>query len=366
MTSPFRTLTLAGEHICDPASGNRLTPASLAGELKRRFADTITVQPIDLSIVNAPTILASHGHTLIDAAQLPDISAWAPPGTDTYVIAGHDPTCTDPLQGSTPPVAHVDPAASTGAITTLLSLARLDPRLALASSTDVYSAIEDRYGSWESIACSATEPWYANLELFRQVRSLAITTIGNRRLHVLTHTSRPLLGLDSTLAVTPDGKADHTIGMHTLSAITYFYRQLTVISEAENLTGGDDGSYARRTGSGAGGGVAALARGLRGVSNPLIETLARASRLDERIGASDLVVTLTDTLHPQSVHDSPVEYLGERTMALGTTHIAITRECSLSRHEQSEWGLNAVYAANGQNLDQYALRVLCSTWLRQA
>lgn len=366
MTNPFRTLTIAGEAVADPARGIRLSPASLAEELKRRFAHTITVHSIDLSVTNAPTLLASHSRTLVNAAQLADKSAWAPPGADTYIIAAHESNRVDPLGERTPPVPRVDSATSTGAIATLLSLASLDPSLAFASSHDVYSAIEDRYGGWEDIACTPTEPWYANLELLRHVRSLAITSIGNRRLHALTTTSRPLLGLDSTLAVTPDGRADHTMSATTLSAITYFYRQLTLVSEAENLTPGDDGSYARRAGSGGGGGIAALARGLRGISNPLIETLARTIQLDDRIGESDLLVTLTDTLHPQTVHDSPAEYLGERAMALGVTHIAITRECSLSRHEQSEWGLNAVYAANSHNLDQYALRVLCSTWLRQA
>ncbi|MDO5728972.1 MAG: hypothetical protein Q4P71_05030 [Actinomycetaceae bacterium] len=366
MTLPFQTLTVVGETIIDPATSVRLPPADLAQALEREFGDEITVHSIDLSLENSRSLLESCDLTVLDTADVSDIETWAPPGADTFVIANHLPTSFDPLAGGSVPVGHIDPQATTGAITIFLAIAGLDPRLAFASSQTVYQAIDKRYGSWETIACSPSEPWYANRELLRHVRRLAITTIGNRRLHTLTSTSRPLLGLDSTLAITPDGNADNTISPLTIAAITHFYRQLTLVAEAENLTSGDDRSYARRPGSGGGRGLAALTGAVRGVTTPLIDTLARLTDLDNQLAQSDLVVSLIQTLHPQTVHDSIVEYLGARTTELGTIHIAITSDSSLSRHEQSEWGLNAVYAARGNDLHHYALRVLRSTWLRQA
>lgn len=351
MTEYFRTVAVAGEDLTDPASGEVVTPQKLADRVRERLTTSTTVTPIDLSRRRAEQIVAHEGQVVIPSQDIGDLKLWAPAGSETLTVVDHE-------------INETASTADYGRIGTLLELAGIYSQNPLASSRTIFHALEKTHGGWEQLAVSDTDVWFTNTDLLRHVRRLAITRIGGRHARILTTTSRPLLGLNSTLAVDPDGLPTTGVPSDVISYLTQFYAKYTMISEAENLTNSRVDNYARLRASGAGRGLAALIYGLRGSVTPLVDHVLALPSQRRTIAASDLIIMTIDTLHPQTVHDSHIGPLGELAAAQATPLIVFTTETSLSRHEQAEWGIHAVYQVPAHDICSYIGRVLSSTWLR--
>lgn len=351
MTTYFDTLTIAGADLTDPVSGEIVTTEKIADHVRDHVCSPTVVNAIDVALPRAADILSREGHVVISPENISDLEQWAPPGRETLIVAHHEDSDT---------LIETD----YGRIGTLLKLAGIPAHDPLASSRAILHLLEESHGAWEQFAVSDDDVWFNNTDLLRHVRRLAITRIGGRQVRVLTTTSRPLLGLDSTLALGPDTLPTTGLAAEVIPRLTQFYTKYTMISEAENLTRSEVGSYARLPGSGAGQGLAALTNGIRGTVMPLAEQLLSLPTNAEKINQSDLIITTIKSLHPQTVHDSHIGPLGEMAAAQATPLIAFTNETSLSRHEQAEWGLHAVYQVPSGNVCSYIGRVLSSTWLR--
>ncbi|MDO5720120.1 MAG: glycerate kinase [Actinomycetaceae bacterium] len=351
MTEHFRALTVAGEELTDPATAEVISPAKLVDDI-RQISGSVDTHTVDVTARCAPDTLQQAGYHVIPSHQVKNLERWASPGRETLTIAHHEVSAPD---------ADGDP----GRIDALLELAGITGQDPNASSRTILMALERIHGSWEPLRVAEDAPWFTQRELLKQIRRLAMTRMAGRHLRVLTTTSRPLLGLDSTLAVTKNGMATTGISTQLISNLTQFYSNYTMISEAENLAPSAVTNYARLPGSGAAHGLAALTLGLRGSVTPLVEQLLSIPSNRQKFSNSNLIVTTIDTLHPQTVHDSHIGPLAEIAAAQATPLIAFTHETSLSRHEQAEWGLHAVYQVPAGSISSFIVRVLTSTWLRK-
>ncbi|MDO5048459.1 MAG: glycerate kinase [Actinomycetaceae bacterium] len=363
MTYTFNRVLIAGEST--PAINTRDIHQLIAAE----FAGDVQALDVDLSLDKATQTLIDAGLTVICEPDLTDPTSWGQPGTDTWLVAGHDKPSVNPVAAT--PQPETAAGYNIGGVGTLLALAGLDPKLAYASSKDVENQIVDKYGSWSAIT-AREGVWYSNLELLRHVRSLALQNIGNRRLRVASATERPLLGLDSTLAMDENGHPVNVIEPATLGALTAFYNVYTQVGESEKLTqsaqsaGQIPNSYARQIGSGGGLGIGALAMGLRGSLHQLSDVLIEATQLEDELAKTDLLIEIIPTLHPQTIADSPLQKLGELAATHAVPVILFTHESSLSNHELAEWGIHAAYVVSANSSLDKVRRVLRGTWIRPA
>lgn len=354
MTYTFNRVLIAGETT--PALNTRDIAALISAE----FNGAVESHAIDLSRDKAEETLRSAGLNLISTDDIAKVSKWGPEGADTWLVADHASPKVNPVQSV--PQFETEQGAEIGGVGTLLALAGLDPRRAYASAKDVIAEIVSKYGSWSALA-PGEEVWFQNRELMHHVRSLALQNIGNRRLHVASATERPLLGLDSTLAMAENGQPVNVIEPQTLGQLTKFYTVYTQIGEAEKLSQSVS-SYARQIGSGGGLGIGALALGLRGTLSQLSDVLIQATGLEKELANSDLLIEIIPQLHPQTVADSPLQKLGELAAELAIPVIVFTHEASLSNHELAEWGIHASYVVDPKAAMTKVKRVLKGTWIR--
>ncbi|EPD30372.1 glycerate kinase [Gleimia europaea] len=348
MTYTFNRVAVAGERAT-------LESKDVASIIATIFQGAIAVEEVDLEPAHAATNLDSRGMHVCARQQLGNIEAWAPEGKTTWVVAGHDEPAANPVT-TLPQSLTNNPEI--GAIGTLMQLAGIPAECAFASVAEVNTAI-----GTENLG-GANTAWFENRDLLAQVRGRALDKIGNRSLAVASATERPLLGLDSTLAQGYGGNALNVVGQHAVRALTQFYQQFSDIAQAEQLAPAST-SFARAVGSGAGLGIGALALGLRGQLTGLPEVLADAFNLRQHVAAADLVVGIIDTLHPQTIADSPIRMLTALAAEYALPCILFTHESSLSKHELSEWGIHQAYVIDRSKANSDVSRILAGTWIRK-
>lgn len=348
MTYTFNRVVVAGEQAA-------LESKDVARIITTIFEGAVSAVAVDLEPSHAATNLAAVGMHVCPREQLGNVQAWAPEGKTTWVVAGHEEPSADPVT-SLPQSSTKN--AEIGAIGTLMELAGVPARKAFASAAEVSAAIGTE------IQGDAGAVWFENRDLLAQVRSRALDSIGNRNLAIASTTERPLLGLDSTLAQGPTGSALNTVGQLAVRGLTAFYQKLSDIGQAEQLAPSSF-SFARAVGSGAGLGVGALALGLRGQLTSLAEVLAESFDLRHQVAQAELVVGVIDTLHPQTVADSPIRMLGALAAEYALPCIVLTHESSLSNHELSEWGIHQAYVIDRRRADSDVSRILAGTWIRK-
>lgn len=353
MTYTFNNLVVAGEQAAISAN-------DVANLVHSQFHGEIAARAFDLDPRYASDTLTAAGLHVCPAHDLGKIEAWAGEGETTWVVARHDTPSTDLVNET--PQAHTD-HTEIGAVGTLLALAGIDPALAFVSRADIARALGESVSASEA-ARLRDEVWFKDPQLVREMRKRALAVISNRELAVAAATERPLLGLDSTLAMGPAGEALDVVGPATIRALTQFYARYSEISEAEKLVA-DPNSYARRVGSGAGLGIGALALGLRGRLQPLAQVLSETLGLEQAIASCDLVIGIIDTLHPQTIADSPIRVLGEFAAEAAAPVIVFTHETSLSNHELSEWGIHQAYVVRRDQVESDVARILSGTWVRK-
>lgn len=355
MTLTFNHALIAG--ISTPA----ICAKSIADLIRTEFQNEVQTETVELGIESAAQTLRDAGRHVIGFEDAAELGKWAPEGTDTWVIAGHDSPSVDPAPKT--PASRTPQGSEIGGVGTLLALAGLDPTRAYATSRDLLEDIQAKYGAWSALN-PGDEVWFHDLEMVRHMRSLALQNIGRRRLHVAAATARPLLGLDTTLAMDQNGHPVDVVSHNTLAELTRFYTLYTQVGEAEKLSTPVQ-SYARQVGTGSGLGLGALALGLRGALTPLADALVDATDFENRLDSGDLLIATLPQLHPQTVADSAIEQLGELAAQRAIPFIVFTHESSLSTHELSEWGIHAAYVVGEENGLEKVRRVVCGTWIRR-
>ena len=175
-------------------------------------------------------------------------------------------------------------------------------------------------------------------------------------------TARPLLGLDSVLAVAPDLEPTENQDTALTAALTQAcaHRPLG----RRQLLEGQDVHPARLRGSGAGGGVGAIIAAIGGRIVSTGDLLSQLLDLDDIMEGSDLVVVAEPELSSPLLAESTLDCVTSAVAAHALPVVAITRRSSLSHFEKAEWGLHGVFETEGSVTLEDAGRRVARTWLR--
>lgn len=340
--SAFRTLLVAGQ--LRPDAGAALTrvvaplaavPVVTAAALASRLESAVPGRiRIDCPVLDPTQIREVLGERdrLVDYRQVSDLSQWAPPGAVTYLIAHHE----DPHE--TPPWG---------------SLQQLVNHWAGQTSADVPGDLYAPTGSHRADSF-ATQ--------FQRARK----NIAGRYLRVLATTDRPLLGMASTLALTP-AFTPSQITATSLQEWQSVARQVAQLGGAHLLPAGGEVAPALRAdrlrGGGAGWGIGLLAQALGGQVLDAWEAMAQLAHLDRYWGI-ELAIVLCPPLHSHTVAYTPVPVMGQWAQGRAIPLVAFTTVSTLSRFEAAQWGLQAVYTLRRADLEVQIEGILRRTWLR--
>ena len=154
-------------------------------------------------------------------------------------------------------------------------------------------------------------------------------------------TARPLLGLDSVLAVAPDLEPVENQDTALTAALTQAFAHRPL--GRRQLLEGQDVHPARLRGSGAGGGVGAVIAAIGGRIVSTGDLLSQLLDLDDIMEGCDLVIVAEPELSSPLLAESTLERVTGAAAAHALPVVAITRRSSLSHFEKAEWGLHGVF-----------------------
>ena len=174
-------------------------------------------------------------------------------------------------------------------------------------------------------------------------------------------TARPLLGLDSVLAVAPDLSAVDQQDTETTALLT---RAFARRPHRRELFAGPQVHPARAYGSGAGGGVGAVVAAIGGRIVATGDLLARLTPLEAQLEEADLLLVAEPELASPLLAESTVDALTNAAATRALPVVGLTRRSSLSRVERAQWGLHGVFETEGSITLEDAGRRIARTWLR--
>ena len=175
-------------------------------------------------------------------------------------------------------------------------------------------------------------------------------------------TARPLLGLDSVLAVAPDLEPLENQDIALTAALTQAFAHRPL--GRRQLLEGQDVHPARLRGSGAGGGVGAVVAAIGGRIVSTGDLLSQLLDLDDIMEGCDLVIVAEPELSSPLLAESTLDRVTSAAAAHALPVVAITRRSSLSHFEKAEWGLHGVFETEGSVMLEDAGRRIARTWLR--
>ena len=175
-------------------------------------------------------------------------------------------------------------------------------------------------------------------------------------------TARPLLGLDSVLAVAPDLEPIEAQDTALTASLTqeFAHRPLG----RQQLLDGADVHPARQRGSGAGGGVGAVIAAIGGRIVATGDLLSSLLGLEEMLDGADLVIVAEPELASPVLAESTLDCVTRAAATHALPVVAITHRSSLSHFEKAEWGLHGVFETEGSVTLEDAGRRIARTWLR--
>ncbi|MCM3898515.1 glycerate kinase [Schaalia meyeri] len=174
-------------------------------------------------------------------------------------------------------------------------------------------------------------------------------------------TARPLLGLDSVLAVAPDLSAVDEQDAETTALLTRVFARHP---HRRELLAGPQAHPARAYGSGAGGGVGAVVAAIGGRIVATGDLLARLTPLEAQLEEADLLIVAEPELASPLLAESTVDALTNAAATRALPVVGLTRRSSLSRVERAQWGLHGVFETEGSITLEDAGRRIARTWLR--
>ena len=175
-------------------------------------------------------------------------------------------------------------------------------------------------------------------------------------------TARPLLGLDSVLAVAPDLEPIEAQDTALTAALTQAFAHRPL--GRRQLLDGADVHPARQRGSGAGGGVGAVIAAIGGRIVSTGDVLSQLLRLDDVVSGADLVIVAEPELSSPLLAESTLDCVTRAASTHALPVVAITHRSSLSHFEKAEWGLHGVFETEGSVTLEDAGRRVARTWLR--
>ena len=175
-------------------------------------------------------------------------------------------------------------------------------------------------------------------------------------------TARPLLGLDSVLAVAPDLEPIEAQDTALTAALTQAFAHRPL--GRHQLLDGADVHPARQRGSGAGGGVGAVIAAIGGRIVSTGDLLSQLLDLDDMLESCDLVIVAEPELSSPLLAESTLDCVTRAAATHALPVVAITHRSSLSHFEKAEWGLHGVFETEGSVTLNDAGRRVARTWLR--
>lgn len=183
---------------------------------------------------------------------------------------------------------------------------------------------------------------------------------------MVTSTQRPLVGLSSVMAISPDlsprTDTDPTQALTLRHALTRTHNTLTLTLP---IAGQNPIDPASLPGSGAGGGIGAIIAALGGSLHECGTYLAHAYDLTTLLAKCDLLVITEPTLHSPHLAEASLDALTNAAAHHGVPVVAVSVESSLSRHELAQWGLHgSLLGADTPEALHYVGQRVAHTWLR--
>ena len=175
-------------------------------------------------------------------------------------------------------------------------------------------------------------------------------------------TARPLLGLDSVLAVAPDLEPIEAQDTALTAALTQAFAHRPL--GRHQLLDGVDVHAARQRGSGAGGGVGAVIAAIGGRIVTTGDLLSQLLGLETALDGVDLVIVAEPELASPVLAESTLDCITRAAATHALPVVAITHRSSLSHFEKAEWGLHGVFETEGAVTLEDAGRRVARTWLR--
>ena len=175
-------------------------------------------------------------------------------------------------------------------------------------------------------------------------------------------TARPLLGLDSVLAVAPNLEPIEAQDTALTAALTQVFAHRPL--GRHQLLDGADVHPARQRGSGAGGGVGAVIAAIGGRIVSTGDLLSQLLDLDDMLESCDLVIVAEPELSSPLLAESTLDCVTRAAATHALPVVAITHRSSLSHFEKAEWGLHGVFEMEGSVTLEDAGRRVARTWLR--
>ena len=175
-------------------------------------------------------------------------------------------------------------------------------------------------------------------------------------------TARPLLGLDSILAVAPDLEPIEAQDTALTAALTQAFAHRPL--GRRQLMEGQDVHPARQRGSGAGGGAGAVIAAIGGRIVSTGDLLSSLLGLEAIVDGADLVIVAEPELASPVLAESTLDCVTRVAATHALPVVAITHRSSLSHFEKAEWGLHGVFETEGSVTLNDAGRRVARTWLR--
>ena len=175
-------------------------------------------------------------------------------------------------------------------------------------------------------------------------------------------TARPLLGLDSVLAVAPNLEPIEAQDTALTAALMQVFAHRPL--GRHQLLAGADVHPARQRGSGAGGGVGAVIAAIGGRIVSTGDLLSQLLDLDDMMEGCDLVIVAEPELSSPLLAESTLDCVTRAAATHALPVVAITHRSSLSHFEKAEWGLHGVFETEGSVTLEDAGRRVARTWLR--
>ena len=175
-------------------------------------------------------------------------------------------------------------------------------------------------------------------------------------------TPRPLLGLDSVLALRPDLDPIEEQDTTLTAALTQAFARRPL--RRRQLLGGQGVHPARVFGSGAGGGVGAVIVAIGGRIASTGEFLADQLNVDKALNDADLLVVAEPELASPLLATSTLDALTGAAAQLALPVVAVTVRSSLSHYERAQWGLHGIFETEASVTLCDVGRRIARTWLR--
>ena len=182
-------------------------------------------------------------------------------------------------------------------------------------------------------------------------------------------TTRPLVGLDSVLAVAPglEPRPGQDPGLTALLARELARRPRSRTLLAQAAPGPSTGAGpASARGSGSGGGAAAVIAAIGGRIADTGALLVALGPLRHRLEGADLLVACEPDLSFPALAESCLDSITAAAAPWAIPVVALAARSTLSAHERAQWGLHGVFATDGAlNLGAAGARI-ARTWLPAA